>query len=470
MLFKDISLKIKISRVPQLPDPDFFGIKLSGSLILALLFSLQLSAQQELMLHSMPDLWHSTSTNPAFFPENKALAIGLPGIGLDAAHSGDISYNDIFVKSGDRRVIDFSNALSKLDPSNTVHFDQRIETVSLGFRLPGKIWLQVGHGNRFSGSITYPKTLPALIWDGNAQYVGQTVDIALQTDIADWNEWSVGLAKGFGKLNLGFRAKYLTGVSALRTDDAHRKATVTTSDDIYQLSLATDFAFHASSILSAIDTSGLGFDFKLGELRGKAFSSNTGIAFDLGVQYKVNEKVTLDLALLDLGGKIKWKERANYFISQGEYQYDGVTLPGADIINGSDSIDFSTKLDTLNDIFNFQKTAQKFETTLPLRAYAGGTFELSKRWSVGLGAYMEKRADEKAAVAVGASARWQLLKWMSLGAMYSVNERSAANVGFHVAFKPGPVQLYFASDNLLNAFSVKGNPAVNLRTGLSLIF
>ena len=28
----------------------------------------------------------------------------------------------------------------------------------------------------------------------------------------------------------------------------------------------------------------------------------------------------------------------------------------ADIINGSDSLDFSTKLDTLNDIFNFQKT------------------------------------------------------------------------------------------------------------------
>ncbi|MBC7777110.1 MAG: hypothetical protein H7246_16880 [Phycisphaerae bacterium] len=454
MLLKDISLKAK----------------LLGSILLTLVFSLQLSAQQELMLHSMPDLWHSASTNPAFFPENKTIAIGLPGIGLDAAHSGDISYNDIFVKSGDHRVIDFSNALSKLEPSNTLHFDQRIETMSLGFRIPGKMWLQVGHANRFSGSIIYPKTLPALIWDGNAQYIGQTVDIAPQTDVINWNEWSVGLAKGFGKLRLGLRVKYLTGTSALLTDDAHHSATVTTSDDIYQLSLATDYAFHASSIISAIDTSGLGFDFTVGKLKGKAFSKNTGVAFDLGAQYKVNEHITVDFALLDLGGKIKWKEKANYFISQGEYQYDGVTLPGADIINGSDSLDFSTKLDTLNDIFNFQKTAQTFETTLPLRAYAGGNFELSKRWSFGLGAYIQKRADEKATVAVGASARWALLKWLSLGAMYSVNERSAANFGFHLALKPGPVQLYFASDNLLNAFSVKSNPAVNLRTGLSLIF
>jgi opacity protein-like surface antigen len=321
MFFQDKSLKIK----------------LSISLILAFFFSLQVQAQQELMLHSLQDVWHSNSTNPAFFPENKRFIIGLPGIGLDAAHSGDVSYKDIFVKDGDRTLLNFSNALAKLDPTNTVFFEQRIETASIGLRLPGKIWLQAGHANRLSGSITYPKTLPALIWEGNAQYIGQTVDIGLQTDIADWNEWSVGLAKGFGNFRVGVRGKYLTGVTSLRTDKDHGKATVTTSNDIYQLSLATDYGFHASSLISAIDTSGLGFDLSVGELSGKAFSKNTGFALDLGVQFKLNEKITLDLALLDLGGKIKWTENSNYFISQGEFQYDGVTLPGADIINGSDS-------------------------------------------------------------------------------------------------------------------------------------
>ena len=118
----------------------------------------------------------------------------------------------------------------------------------------------------------------------------------------------------------------------------------------------------------------------------------------------------------------------------------------------------------------FQKTAQKFETTLPLQAYAGGTYQLTKRWTLGLGAYFRKEQDEKARMAVGASARWKALKWLSLGAMYCANDRSAANVGFHVAFTPGPIQLYFASDNLLDAFSVKSNPVVNLRTGLSLVF
>lgn len=445
-------------------------IKLFGSLLSAIFLSGPLQAQQELMLHSMSDVWHSTSTNPAFFPANKKLAIGLPGIGIDAAHSGDISYNDIFVKDGDRTRIDFSNALAKLDPTNTVSFDQRIETVSLGLRLPGKIWLQAGHANRLSGSIVYPKTLPALIYGGNAQYIGQTIEIAPYTDISDWNEWSIGLAKGFGKLQLGLRAKYLSGVTALLSDANRQKATVTTSNDIYQLSLATNYAFYSSSLISAFDTAGLGFALSLGELKGQAFSKNSGFAFDLGAQFKVNEQITLDVALLDLGGKITWKEEANYFASQGEFEYEGVALPGSDIINGADSLDFSSKLDTLNDIFRFQKTAQEFETTLPLRGYLGGQYALNKRWAFGLGLYFQKRAEENATVAAGANARFSPIKWLSLGAMYSVNERSAANLGFHLALKPGPVQVYFASDNILNAFAIKNTPAVNLRAGLSLLF
>lgn len=445
-------------------------LPLLGGLFAALLLSQSVSAQQELMLHAMPEIWHSNATNPAFFPQNKIVAIGLPGIGLDAAHSGNVTYNDIFVKKGDRNTLNFSNALAKLDPINTIDLEQRIETVSLGFRLPGKFWLSAAHANRLSGSITYPKALPALIWEGNAAYIGQTVEIAPQANLSNWNEWSVGLAKTFGNLQLGVRGKYLSGTAALLTDANRNTAAITTSDDIYQLSLATNYAFYSATVISAFDTAGLGFNLALGEINGRAFSKNSGYAFDIGAQYQLNERITLDFSLLDLGGKINWKTASNYFESQGEYQYDGVYLPGADIINGSDSLDFATKLDTLNDIFKFSKRAQEFETTLPLRAYLGGQYAFGKRWIFGLSAFYQKRMEEKATVAMGVSARWKPLKWMSLGAMYSANERSAANLGFQVGLKPGPVQLYFASDNLLNSFSIKNNSAVNLRAGLSLIF
>ncbi len=421
------------------------------------------------MLQTLPDVWHSTSINPAFFPKDKRIAIGLPGYALDASHSGDITYNDLLRKNGDRTVIDFGNVIDKLDPENTLYFDQRIETVSFGIRLPRNWSVQAGHANRLTGLAIYPKSLPELLWNGNGPYIGEKVDFGFQARAFDWNEWSVGLTKHFNKVSVGARLKYLTGVSSLITDENHHAATVYTNPDIYQLEIATDYGFHSSSLISAIDTSGRGFKVDIADLKGKAFSSNTGISVDLGVQIQVNEKLALSASVLDWGGKIKWKEDANYFRSNGEFVYSGVTFPGADIINGSDSLSFDQKLDTLNDIFAFKKTGEEFTTKLPERIYLGATFQINEKWGVGVSGFAQNSYNRRVG-GLGASVRWLPVRWLSLGAMYSINRRSAANLGFHLLVKPGPVQFYFMSDNLANAFSLKSKPAVNFRTGLSLVF
>lgn len=435
---------------------------------LLVLWTSALSAQQELMLNTMRDVWHSNTTNPAFFPDNRKLVIGLPAYGMDAVHSGNASFNDIFRKENDRNVVDFGQVIQKLDADNTLRFDQRIETFSIGFKLLGFAF-SAGHANRLSGQLSYPKALPELIWYGNAAYVGQTLQIAPRADIFDWNEWSIGVSRQLGPLSLGARIKYLNGVSAFKTDPDHRSAAITTSADIYQISMDIDYGFHSSSIISAIDTAGLGFDVQFADLEGALFSSNRGFAYDLGVVYRVNSKLSVSASLLDIGGSIKWSKNGQYFLSQGVYTYDGVSIPGEDIINGTDSLDFDAKLDTLNDIFNFNKTAANFTTRLPQRTYVQVAFDLTRRWSFGCSFFAQK-TEMKTNTAFGLSARWKPLKWLSLGAMYSVNDQSAANLGFHFATTARPLQFYFSSDNLLNAFSLKNKPAVNLRAGAALVF
>ena len=437
--------------------------------LFCLFFAAQLSAQQELMLQTLPDLWHSTSINPAFFPDSSRIAIGLPGYALDASHSGNITYNDLLRKEGDRTIIDLGNVIGKLDEENTLYFDQRIETFSFGIRLPRNWSIQAGHANRLTGLGTYPKSLPELLWNGNGPTIGQKVDFGFQARVFDWNEWSVGLAKHFDKVSIGARLKYLTGVSSLITDDDHHSATVYTNPDIYQLEIATDYGFHSSSLISAIDTSGRGFKVDIADLKGKAFSKNTGVSVDLGVQVRVNDQLALSASVLDWGGKIKWKEDANYFRSNGEFEYSGVTFPGADIINGTEGLSFDQKLDSLNDIFKFNKKAEEFSTQLPKRIYLGATYQLTEKWGLGISGFAQN-SDNRRVGGLGASIRWLPARWLSLGAMYSVNRRSAANLGFHLVVKPGPVQFYFMTDNLANAFTLKSSPAVNLRTGLSLVF
>lgn len=429
-----------------------------------------LSAQQELMLHQQNQLWHATAVNPAFVFPDKKIAIGLPTFGLDAAHSGDITYNDLLSKQGDRTVLDLSKAIDKLEAENEVFYDQRFELLSLGFRLPGETFLQASYATRLTSTVNYPKSLAELFWYGNAPYIGQTLAVGFSSNTFEWHELSFGLAHRFGKsLTFGGRAKFLSGISALQTDENRNFVSVYTDPDIYQLTLQSDYAFHSSRTISAIDTSGLGFDIVRNQFEN-GFTANTGWAFDLGAQLQIGEKLTLSASVLDLGGSIKWKENSNYFQSQGTFEYKGVEIPGTDIINGTtDSLDFTAALDSLNDVLQFEKTAAEFASELPMRIYVGGTFKLTPRWSVGAVLH-HQNSERRSATSVGVNAHWAPLQWLSLGAMYSVNDQSAANLGFSLVLKPGPVQLYVLSDNALNAVTPYGSPAVNFRFGGALIF
>jgi hypothetical protein len=439
-----------------------------STLLLFLFLCFDLSAQQELMLQSAPELWHSNATNPAFFPQEKRLVIGLPAYALDAAHSGNLSLNDIYAKRNGIRYIDFSEAIDKLDPENTVHFDQRIETVSIGLRLSKKWALQAGHANRFTGAVTYPKDLPALLWNGNAPYIGKTLNIGPKIALFNWNEWSVGAMRSFGNLTIGAKLKILTGVSALESDENHHKAEIYTNPDIYQLTLNTDYAFNSSSIISAFDTAGYGFRVSLGSINGKAFTANTGIAYDFGFNWQLTKRIRVSASVLDWKGKINWTEKANYYKSNGTYEYEGAVFPGTDIINGGDSLDFDSKIDTLNDIFKFVKTPKEFSTSLPTRYYASFSFMLNARWTFGASFYKQSGAQTHSAI--GFSARWSPIKWATIGAMYSVDDRSVANIGMQFILKPGPFQLYLMSDNLANVFTPRNTPALNIRAGASLVF
>lgn len=429
-----------------------------------------LNAQQELQLHQQNGLFHSISTNPAFFPKDKKIAIGLPSFGLDAAHSGDITYNDILSKQGDRTILNLGNAIAKLEPENEVHYDQRFETVSLGLRLPRNWFVQAGHAVRLTATVNYPRSLAELFWNGNAPYIGQYQQVGFSTTTFDWNELSLGIGKQLGKhLTLAARAKYLSGISSLKTDDDHKQLSVFTSPDIYQITVITDYAFHSSRTISAIDTAGLGFDLVRNQFKS-GFSDNTGWAFDLGARLELGERLTLSASVLDLGGSINWKENTNYFQSSGIFNYEGIEIPGTDIINGTtDSLDFAAALDSLNDVLQFYKSATTFTSDLPTRFYLGGSFKLTERWTLGAVVHHQK-SERRSATSVGVNAQWEPFRWLSVGAMYSVNDQSAANLGLSLVLKPGPVQVYILSDNALNAVTPYGSSAVNFRVGGAVVF
>ncbi|MCB0570100.1 MAG: hypothetical protein KDC66_10070 [Phaeodactylibacter sp.] len=151
-----------------------------------------LSAQEDLSTHFLRQSWQANRTNPALFPDHKII-VGLPGV-YNSLWVTNITYSDLAtVNENGEKVLHIDNAIDKLGPDNIIRENLDIETLSLGLRL-GKLSLSLGHSLRFNAYMNYPKTLPQLIWQGNAQFIGQEVSFGPDVDLFGYQEYALGLA------------------------------------------------------------------------------------------------------------------------------------------------------------------------------------------------------------------------------------------------------------------------------------
>ncbi|GJM35135.1 MAG: hypothetical protein DHS20C18_41360 [Saprospiraceae bacterium] len=430
-------------------------------LLIGVCFTTYSHAQQELGTHFMQDYWQSTYTNPGLMP-NGRIIIGLPGLYNNLLVT-NVTFDDILTKdeNGDRR-INVSNAIPKLGPDNYVREDLDIETVSLGLRL-GKVMLTIGHKLRFNTFVNYPKTFPQLVWEGNAQFVGQNVEFGPDIQASAYHEIALGGAYQIGKhFTIGGRVKFLSGVTDVSTD--RTKLSLYTSDDVYQLDLDADFRVNTSGALEYNGFDDLAIDFNFGRFETKNFlSKNSGMAFDLGATAKFG-KLGLAASILDIG-EITWKEEAKNYSLLGHYEFQGLDI-ARDILD--DSTDIGSALDTLQAIYEPTETSNSYKTKLPSRVYLSATYQLTEKLQLG-GLFYTERFRGENFPAVALSAQYQLNKYLRLGGLLAYRNETFDNVGVNAAVVVGPVQVIAATDNLLTVFSVSKHNNANLRLGVNFV-
>lgn len=422
-------------------------------------------------MYNMPEFWHANGLNPAFAPKTHNFFIGLPGIALDAWNSGNLTFNDFISRSKDRVVLDFSQAIGRLEEENDFAFDQRLETLSLGFRLKSGTVISASHVQRLHGSVIYPRSLAELLWEGNAgpAFVGQSVALAPSVRTFGWHELRLGLAQAIGPVTLGGRMNLIAGITGVQTDPNRNRISLFTDPDYYQLTVSSDYAFQSANLIQSIDTSGNGFAvaFVDGFNKGSLFAVN-GRSFDVGFELQATPRLSFSASVLDLGGRINWDRNAYVFHTGGTYTYEGGIIEGGDLLNGSD-IDFDVNLDTFNDIFAFRRSDEAFRSSPPMRYFGSVRYQLTERFGIfGTVFHQQRGLQDQTAVGIGAS--WNPIKWFTAGAQYGYNNRSGSNLGLHIGCRPGPLQLYIATDYGLAAFRPYASSRANVRAGLSLVF
>jgi len=418
-------------------------------------------AQSDLGVHFMRGVWQSNVTNPAFLPDHRVI-VALPGIQNEFSLD-NFSYNDLIDETSDgRSVLQIDRVLELLRDENTVRTSLSIPTFSVAVRIGDGGLISAGHSLRVQASAIYPRELPSLLWRGNAQFIGQEINIGPNLLAQSFQEIFVGGAIPIGEyLTLGARVKFLSGNSGLETSRTDLR--LFTSDDVYQSTLIADYQLNSTGIVRFNSFSDNSFELPDRPFSGFG-SGNSGLAFDVGAVTQFGP-VTITASALDLGSLV-WKNEVENQILSGTFTYEGL-----DILEESflDSINIGSVTDTLEALYDVQTTNANFTTSLPARFFVSASYQLTNQLRFGGLLYGELNRGTFFP-ALAASVHWDAARFLSIGGVYSVRRESYLNLGVHTAVRLGPVLLVAATDNILTAIQPGDSQTAHFRVGLNLGF
>ncbi|MEZ4829472.1 MAG: DUF5723 family protein [Bacteroidia bacterium] len=413
-------------------------------------------AQQETGLYFMPRAMQNIQVNPAFMQE-KTVSIGLPSIYFHALHSG-FSYRDLLreVPGTDSLEVDVAGAIASMREDNVVRTNVRADLLGVTVKV-GPMQVSASAGTRITGFVAYPRSLAQLAWEGNAGFIDQEVSVAPEFAFSAWHEIGLGMTFRRGKFQAGIRGKYLVGLADFSVSRA--EASLTTSDEIYQLQMQINYQLQSSVFdPGSLDNPDPQYEFR-------PFTGNNGIAGDFGLQYKMNDKLSFSASVIDLGF-IKWKDQAAIHEATGTVSFEGLDV--AEML-AQDSFDISLLADSLLAEIKMRSTDGTYQTDLPTRIYIGGTFSPIKSLRLG-GVYYSEFYRGRIFNGLAVSASKDLGKILTAGITYSIQDRRFDNLGVNLLLKLGPVLLYSSTDHLSSFLRPGYSREVNARIGMNVVF
>lgn len=436
-------------------------IKLS---LLFLSLSLAAFAQQDLTMYNLNEIPQATYSNPSNQFNGKWF-LGLPGLSsnyLSLSNSG-FAYSDIIKKRNNDLLLDFDALLGEIKDNNYLSFNTRIDLFSFGLSLNDRTQLSFSVSEVASLKLAYPKDFIRFIYEGNASFEDNSVDLdGIGVNLAHYREYAFGLSHQLTqKLRLGARAKYLYGM-----ENVYSRRT--------NISIFTDPNTFAITADADIDIRTAGFDNVDFEEEGVSNyltgRGNRGMGIDLGANYDLNGKISLNASILDLGF-IRWNDFTSKLTTKGNFTYSGIEVSAfGDDDTTNRETSFDRVADSLEEAFEVETTnGEAYSAPLTSRFMIGANYRLNER-SFGGVILQSEIFNRSIKPSFTLHYNRKMTKWITLAASYSYINRSFNNLGIGLNFNPGPVQLYVVSDNLLGAFRPQHTRHLQIRFGINFIF
>lgn len=391
--------------------------------------------------------------------DSSRVSIYFPAFSANVSSIGP-TFSDLVVKSiGNDYLLDGRSALIASKPMNSFNGNANLGTMGIKYRIQ-KLSIGLGYALRLISNTLYPQELLKIYTEGNAQYIGTPVNIGFSVNGSTFHQYSLGLGYNDRKFAIQGNFKILSGVQDIYT--SNDQIIFETQDEYYQLHFQNDFKVNSTDLLTYrnIDDLSLTFDNNYGN---SLFSKNRGVAFDINMSYAINDKLQLAVGAMDIGS-IKWKEGANNYTSETEYEFSGVDI--GEYLGSNESVIY---LDSLNSLLRLHETNLSYDHKLPSTYYISGSYDLNSNMEISLtGVYTDYHGSSRKSL--GVAYRYEVSKDFSVIGSGLYLSDAATYFGVHGVLDLGHFQLYGGTENLIGLFNIQNSSLTDFSFGSNLKF
>lgn len=428
------------------------------------LSSLVATAQQELTLHLMNNIYQSTHTNPALRGKNKVNVTLLSSYYAGVTNTG-FNYNQIVsqVETDEtgQKILDIGKLYHNLNLSGRDYANLRMsmDIFALSFRA-GKGQFSLNISERFQSRLGYSDALLEAITTGNTP--GQTLQFGgYWLKGMHYREVGLGYNRQLledDKLVVGGRIKTLFGMANVNTKKADLSIATADEADLYAITLNADMLVQTSGLETLEDD----------EIYYISNTNNLGLGLDLGATYQYNEKISFSGSIVDVGF-INWKDGITNYQSNGSFVFEGISNDSLFAGGGMD-IDMTQLMDSVSNSFEIVEDSSSYRTGLPTKMYLTGYYRVARNTKASVTIYTDFIGSFRRGMAIGISQR--LGRWLQAAATYSVRARSYNNLGVGLTLTTGAkgLQIYAVTDNIMAVANPGGAKMANIRTGFNFVF
>ena len=303
--------------------------------------------------------------SPVCFPQSDFVI----GLNLFAAVDMPFAVNDVLNKrADDSLVFNVPKLFAHLDERVNFFVNTKTQVFYFGMKLGSKRRNYVSLSNDVITyfDLEFNKDVLDYLINGNHKYIGQEViQNRRGLGFTAYNSLALSFARQVNpKLIVELKAKYLTGLINVQFERFNLN--LFSNHPSQGEALFTEMAYDLLVNTSSID-----------ENSAQDFMSNKGYAFDIGVDYALNDQTHLVAAVNDIGF-INWDISNNQsFKLDSVLRIESLFDPSNEEEDIGEQI--QANLDSLGDQFVMDTLYTSYRTNLPLQMFVGAYYQINEK-------------------------------------------------------------------------------------------